>query len=549
MEKGKVTPSAPPEWLHSKDPPDQAYLATTEQRKKGKAMKKLVNIKAKLPKKSGQKKDKKEKKKKEHKPKDKGKKKRKYQGENAETKESSTLSVAQPSEETQVEGESKISAPIKSTHRVHVNEELEWTDSTIAQGGTSMFVIHDTIGQGTFGKVYRATHKSGFQLAIKEIDLSMLDREGIAGTEASDLIRDTINTEMNLLKKCSHPFIVQYFGCLWPKRNILWILMEYCEIGSVRDLMEVIDAPSLKETHIAYVMYTILEGLSYLHQHDPPIVHFDIKANNVLLTSSGSGKLADFGLARQIDPAHSDNTHYKPIAGTRYWMAPELFERGQPRAGPPADIWSLGITAIELAEGFPPYYHDGPMAAMRQIMENPPPRLQAFVEMGEAEGETNSSSSSKKPKKKNKKKKRKWSDQFVDFVSQCLIKEPEKRPTAQMLLSHPFVANNQFQKLARNKNVLNKSLRRRAKVLQVRAKQQHAKAKQEVTDHTTTHQSDDPSSTDETTGLGEKPNNEEEQVEKNTPEDDKRPLLLHQPASAAQEDAPKKASCCACILF
>mgnify|MGYP001067939628 CR=1 FL=1 len=182
-----------------------------------------------------------------------------------------------------------------------------------------------------------------------------------------------------------------------------------------------------------------MQGLAYLHQQAPPITHFDVKANNVLITSEGTAKLADFGLARKIDDANGK----RPVAGTRYWMAPELFERGQPKAGPPADIWSLGITGIELvrarglvwcvqmwaplvlmicvcvcggacawceqAHGQPPYFDEGPMEAMRAITQRPPPRLSDFGHEG--------------------KKRKKWSHDFEDFVAQCLTKEPSERPT------------------------------------------------------------------------------------------------------------------------
>ncbi|ELR13625.1 serine/threonine kinase [Acanthamoeba castellanii str. Neff] len=275
-------------------------------------------------------------------------------------------------------GKMSVSGPIRSMHRIHVDAELVWSpfgsgaDEQVA-GGRDMFALDDEpIGQGAFGKVFRATHRSGFQLAIKEIDLSILDRMSLAGG-------------------------VSYYGSLWAEKNRLWILMEYCQAGSVRDLMETINLPSMKEKQIAFVMHTTLQGLAYLHQQAPPITHFDVKANNVLITSEGTAKLADFGLARKIDDANGK----RPVAGTRYWMAPELFERGQPKAGPPADIWSLGITGIELAHGQPPYFDEGPMEAMRAITQRPPPRLSDFGHEG--------------------KKRKKWSHDFEDFAGRKTV--------------------------------------------------------------------------------------------------------------------------------
>ena len=180
--------------------------------------------------------------------------------------------------------------------------------------------------------------------------------------------------------------------------------MEFC-MGSVADILEVFKAP-LQEAEIAAVLAKVVEGLIFLHSKKR--IHRDIKAANILMTSRGKVKIADFGSGSMSDPANT-------FVGTPCWMAPEVIlamESGLYSCK--ADIWSLGITAIELAERKPPLIEMNTMSALYHIPEKPPPTL-------------------KKPAA--------WSNEFSDFIESCLRKDPEQRLTAAELLQHPFLQN------------------------------------------------------------------------------------------------------------
>ena len=191
------------------------------------------------------------------------------------------------------------------------------------------------------------------------------------------------------------------------KDGKLWLIMEYCAAGSVADLIKIRRHP-LNETQIAAILYASLKGLEYLHETKK--VHRDIKAGNILLNTSGQAKLADFGVS-----AHNFGTvtELDTVIGTPFWMSPEVISKN--KYNRKTDIWSLGITAIEMAEGEPPYSHIHPFRAMFAIKNNPP------------QGLTD-------PEK--------WSPEFNAFVSRCLTVDPKKRPSAKELLQDPFIKKN-----------------------------------------------------------------------------------------------------------
>ena len=180
--------------------------------------------------------------------------------------------------------------------------------------------------------------------------------------------------------------------------------MEYCGGGSVSDIMR-LRKKTLTEEEISTILKDTLEGLVYLHARRK--IHRDIKAGNILLNSEGHAKLADFGVAGQLtDTMAKRNT----VIGTPFWMAPEVIQEiGYDCL---ADIWSLGITALEMAEGKPPYGDIHPMRAIFMIPTKPPPSF-------------------RNPDR--------WSPEFIDFVSRCLVKNPEHRSTASTLLQHEFI--------------------------------------------------------------------------------------------------------------
>jgi len=207
------------------------------------------------------------------------------------------------------------------------------------------------------------------------------------------------------MKDLKSPYTLKYYGC-YKKSDHIWIIMEYCDSGSVQDLIDAMEDSNicLTEDQIGAIVSQVLKALDYLHSMKK--IHRDVKAGNVLLNSKGMAKLADFGIsAQQI----GDEQRFTTI-GSSYWMAPETFNGSGYDCK--ADIWSLGITLLEMAEGIPPLIEEMPHKVYHRIVNEPPPTL------------TDPSL---------------WTDEFKDFVSSCLQKEPEKRSAARELLEHPFI--------------------------------------------------------------------------------------------------------------
>lgn len=248
--------------------------------------------------------------------------------------------------------------------------------------------------RSSFGKVFKARNEETSQLAAVKI----VPVESDTGE---------VTREIDTLKQCSSPNIVQYFGST-TRDGELWILMEFCAGSSLADIMEA-RGRCLNEAQIAAAIAGTLAGLSYLHNRTPNLIHRDVKAGNLLLASSGVVKLADFGVSAQIGSTLSKRG---TVIGTPFWMAPEVISGG-PTAGynTKADVWSLGITAIELAEGQPPNSDMHPMRAIFLIPTRPPPTLTGPHT---------------------------WSADFVAFVHACLQHQVPARSSTAELMSHPF---------------------------------------------------------------------------------------------------------------
>uniref|UniRef100_A0A7N5KEF9 non-specific serine/threonine protein kinase n=1 Tax=Ailuropoda melanoleuca TaxID=9646 RepID=A0A7N5KEF9_AILME len=266
-----------------------------------------------------------------------------------------------------------------------------WRDKEVTDLGhlpdpTGIFSLDKTIGLGTYGRIY-------------------LDEE------------EDLRTELNLLKKYSfHKNIVSFYGAFFKlsppgQRHQLWMVMELCAAGSVTDVVRMTRNQSLKEDWIAYICREILQGLAHLHAHR--VIHRDIKGQNVLLTHNAEVKLVDFGVSAQVSRT---NGRRNSFIGTPYWMAPEVIDCDEdPRRSYDyrSDVWSVGITAIEMAEGAPPLCNLQPLEALFVILRDSAPKVKSSG----------------------------WSRKFHNFMEKCMIKNFLFRPTSANMLHHPFVRN------------------------------------------------------------------------------------------------------------
>ncbi|KAM8952893.1 nik-related protein kinase [Pelodytes ibericus] len=310
--------------------------------------------------------------------------------------------------------ELKRSSPPLTAQHSPSKSFLDLSISISLQDPAGIFELVEVVGNGTYGQVFKGRHvKTGQLAAIKVMNVTEEEEE-------------EIKLEINMLKKYSHHRnIATYYGAFVKKSfagqdDQLWLVMEYCGAGSVTDLVKKTKGNSFKEDWIAYICREILRGLAHLHSHH--VIHRDIKGQNVLLTENAEVKLVDFGVSAQLDRTIGRRNTF---IGTPYWMAPEVIacdENPDSTYDYRSDLWSLGITAIEMAEGAPPLCDMHPMRALFLIPRNPPPKLKS----------------------------RKWSKKCLNFVDSCLVKNYTHRPPTETLLKHSFIREIQNERQIRN---------------------------------------------------------------------------------------------------
>lgn len=276
------------------------------------------------------------------------------------------------------------------------------------------YEMQQAIGYGSSATVYAATYRPlGKQVAIKLIDLDLFERNQI----------DELRRELQIMTLSRHPNVLPVYAS-YVSGHHLHIVTPFISVGSCLDLLRGAFPQGMEEQAIATILKQVLQGMDYLHKNGH--IHRDIKAGNILLDGDGSVYLADFGVSSSLN--ENGGRTRKTFVGTPIFIAPEVISPSSTGKGGydyKADIWSFGITALELANGQPPYAEFPPLKVLMMTMQRDPPTLQ-------------------RDQCKNK-----YTRQFQHMIEQCLIKDPTKRQSADKLIEHPF-----FRQQARKKEFL-----------------------------------------------------------------------------------------------
>ncbi|KAI8899777.1 kinase-like domain-containing protein [Globomyces pollinis-pini] len=274
-------------------------------------------------------------------------------------------------------------------------------DNTIYSMNPEDYEINELIGQGSSAMVYLANYKIlNKPVSMKVIELDMFERNQI----------DELRRELQIMTLSKHPNLLPVHGS-FVNGSKLFIITPFLSAGSGLDIMKTAFKNGMEETVIATILKQVLQGLDYLHTNG--LIHRDIKAGNLLVNNDGLVQLADFGVSSSLTDHGARNTSRKTFVGTPCWMAPvEVMD--QSGYNYKADIWSFGITALELANGHAPYAKYPPLKVLMLTINNSPPTLERD------------------------KTHHKYSKSFKDMIDLCLQKDPVMRPTAEKLLNHPF---------------------------------------------------------------------------------------------------------------
>ncbi|KAL0450668.1 UNVERIFIED_CONTAM: Serine/threonine-protein kinase fray2 [Sesamum latifolium] len=261
------------------------------------------------------------------------------------------------------------------------------------------YKLYEEVGEGVSATVYRALCVPLNEIvAIKVLDLEKCN---------NDL--DGIRREVQTMILIDHPNVLRAH-CSFTTGHNLWVVMPYMAGGSCLHIMKSAFPEGFEEPVIATLLREVLKALVYLHAHGH--IHRDVKAGNILIDSNGAVKLADFGVAACMFDTGDRQRSRNTFVGTPCWMAPEVMQQLHGYDFK-ADIWSFGITALELAHGHAPFSKYPPMKVLLMTLQNAPPGLDYERD-------------------------KRFSKSFKDLVAACLVKDPKKRPSSEKLLKHPF---------------------------------------------------------------------------------------------------------------
>ena len=286
---------------------------------------------------------------------------------------------------------------------------------SIPSNPEDLFTLSNLIGNGGFGKVFKAIHNTSKEVyAIKIIDYTKGNNNDKSNISFNYKSIQQETSLMRLVNKSD--YILKYYGSYYSREtNTIWLILEYCAAGSAVDLMLSMGR-TLSEVEVSTIMEMVLKGLIYIHKLN--LIHRDIKGANIMLSEDGYAKLGDFGIGIQM----TDDEYRTSKKGSPHWMSPQVILNKN--YDTKTDIWSLGITCLELVEGEPPLADLNPDEVMEKIANNPP-KAEDIID----------------PKE--------HTDEFIDFVNLCLEINPKKRPTADVLIKHPFIV-----KLSKKKEYL-----------------------------------------------------------------------------------------------